>query len=1608
MNNLQNINIFFNELRLSGGAIWLDKEAIKFSAPKKFQNRETDELIRNNKDKIILILKENDILSKEKFQNVIILKDKTTIHYPLSSAQERLWFIEQYEEGTTAYHIPSIYELDSSINKEGIKYAVQQIVLRHEVLRSTIEQVAQRDNSIQKVHDEPLLIEEVVLTNRDDYDFFIKKDINRPFDLSKEYPMRVKFYTIKSKVDDSLNKIVLLINTHHIVSDGWSENIFRQELLEYYEAYINNDNAFSLPALEIQYKDYALWQKSYLTGEILEKQLSYWKEKLSGYQTLELLTDYARPSQIDYRGAHHNFTLNKKMSERLRVLALTNSVTLNSVALTSIIILLNKYTGQDDIVTGSIIANRHHRQTKDLIGFFTNTLACRTLLDKSQSFEALIQQVHQDQIEAQLHQDLPFEKLVNELGVERDSSRHPIFQVMFTVDGSGYQNKISDPQKEYFKPYEGEASSEVAKFDITINIDDRNDELEGGISYATSLFKKETIERFAGHYIYLLEELLANPNKPYSEINILDKEEYNKLIYEWNETDKNYTNDKTIYELFEAQVKKTPDHIALVYEGENLTYRELNEKSNQLARRVQKQYKETTGKELSGDTLIALYLDRSFEMVIGILAVLKSGGAYVPMDTSYPQERIDYLLADTKSELILSQRHLIEESNAIRLPKERVIPIDLTESFYKEENKTNLKKNSKANDLAYVIYTSGTTGRPKGVMVEHHQVLLFAIENNFINYEKAFVVAGISNYAFDGSVFDLFFSLLNGKQLILINRESLLDLVRLDDYLMRFKVDTIFITTALFNSLVQNQSKCLDNLDQLLFGGERCNLEIINNFKNCYQKTSLVHVYGPTENIVYSTYCNLSEYNSNNVAPIGKHLSDKKLYVLDTNLLPVPIGVIGELYIGGAGLARGYLNRDDLTQERFIPNLYSTELNKTKGYARLYKTGDLVRWLADGNIEYIGRNDDQVKIRGYRIELGEIEHALTQITGVKQACVLAKEKKSDTGTIKYLVGYYVLDANEKTLSLSILQEQLSKLLPDYMVPAALVAMESFPLTVNGKLDKRVLPDPIFGSSEKEYVAPFNSIEISLCKIWQDVLGLEKVSVTDNFFRIGGDSILSIQVSSRIRQAGFSCQVKDIFDCKTISKLAEHLNKKQSAIVTQSEQGILAGELGLLPIQNWFIEKINKKEFVAPDHFNQSFLVKVPVLEIKKLEKIINELASYHDVLRICYVKEDKKTGNVQWKQFYQEQSEVSEIKILDVSKHNAEEIHSILTSWQSGFNLERCPLFQAGYLYGYEDGSARLYFALHHMIVDAVSWRILTEDVKALYEGRNLPTKGSSYRQWVSSMKTYSEKHQFESNYWEEQLKGMPSYEIENQEEALSESHCELDKELTRLLLQEASNAYHTEVNDLLLTSLAYALKDLNGNDIQGITLEGHGREDIDSSIDHSHTVGWFTTIFPVKLEIRKNVKESIQSIKDNLRSIPNKGVGYGSFATRNETNYSFNDLAPISFNYLGQFETQQSDWQIIAEDSGSEIDPVNMNNNMVNINGMVNNGKLRFSIVTKLGADATKKLSEDYKIHLTKIINHCIEKIENKGSSYTPSDFKSVKISQSLLDKLQSKAKSI
>lgn len=1049
-------------------------------------------------------------------------KDKT-VPSVLSFAQERLWFIEQFEQGTHAYHIPELFEIHPDTSIELLKKAIHKIIWRHEVLRSTIEQVNDQKEPVQMVHEEALHIEEAQLSAAIDYTAQIKADIRKPFDLTKEYPIRVKFYHITS--GQTITKTILLINTHHIASDRWSMGVFMDELLASYEAYSNSSEACELQPPDIQYKDYALWQKINFTNHTLEKQIGYWKQKLQGHQLLEFPADYPRPLSVDYKGHSISFKLDKKISDELKSIAMRRGATLNSLLSAALGILLGKYTGQNDIVIGNPIANRQYRQTEGLIGFFANTQVCRLLLNAAETFEDLIEQVHQSQVEAQFNQDLPFEKLVNELQLDRDLSRHPIFQVMLVTQSIPDFYEALARQKEYLNPLPVEDYYSVERFDMTVFIDDIGEELRGAVSYATSLFKQETIEKFVKHLEYLFRDLAGSPDKPFREFSLLTKSEHAQIVYQWNKTETPFAKNKTIHSLFEDRVSLDGEKTALVYQGISISYNELNERSNQVALHLQKQFLKKTAQSFRPDTLIAVYFDRSPNLIISIIGILKAGGAYVPVDPKYPQSRIDYILQDTAAEFVLTD-HDTYKRNLKEIPKDKAIFVDTLQETI---DKINLPENASGENLAYVIYTSGTTGKPKGVMIEHRSVVNYTNNVHRLLMSEAEHVDFSSNIAFDLTVTTTLCALLSGKKIFIYDGE----LSNLDQYakhLSECKIDFLKSTPSVLSNLP------LGNLGghvirQAMIGGEK--LEEFHLSKICRYIEKPFDEYGPTEATVGTTVILKSDiHETKNL--IGKPYGNCRVYVLDNNLQPVPVGMKGELYIGGTCLARGYLNLPGLTNDKFISDPFVPG-------ERMYKTGDLVKWKVNGNLGYIGRNDSQIKIRGYRIELSEIEENLQAIEGIQSACVTLSERIIHNDTIKQLNAYCILEDNVQ-LNASEIQAKLSSVIPEYMIPDFVIILDEFPLTYNGKLDKNALPAPDFRQDEASYKAPIGLTESILCEVYSEVLGLpkEKISTEQSFFKMGGNSLLSIHLKNRLNQVeGFEdISVADLFRYNSVRKLVE--------------------------------------------------------------------------------------------------------------------------------------------------------------------------------------------------------------------------------------------------------------------------------------------------------------------------------------------------------------------------------------------------------------------------------------------------------------------------------------
>ncbi|AZL16326.1 non-ribosomal peptide synthetase [Rickettsiales endosymbiont of Stachyamoeba lipophora] len=1057
----------------------------------------------------------------------------------LSFGQERLWFIDRYEGGTNVYNAPLVFKIASDVNIKLLEQSIKSIIRRHEILRTIIR----KDNNgnyyqlVLEYSDNNVQITKTNLNNKQNLNQELEKDLNYKFDLSNEYPIKIAFYQVAVQNGmEYYDEVYLSIIIHHIAFDGWSIDIFTKEVLEFYQYYLNLAKGIranlNLPELNVQYKDFALWQRNFLIGKALEKQLSYWKDKLIGYESLNLLTDKPRPALIDYKGKDLEFELDEITSNNLRELAKELKVSLYTLLLSAYCLMLKVYSNQNDLIIGTPLANRHYNQVANLIGFFVNTLPLRLKVDDAWSIKEFINYVNKEVLELQLHQDLPFEKLVEELQTAKDTSRHPIFQIMF-----GVQNfYISDENNHVLLACKNKTDN-FAKFDVTTLIDDSKVKLTGTINYSLSLFNETTLKEYIETYITILKQfsnLGKNPNQfedsKLSSIHYLNDKRYQQIIYEWNQTNKEYPIQATINQLFEEQAKQFPERTAIVFKDTKLTYKELNEKANILANHLIEVY------HIKANDLVIILMDRDENIIISILAILKAGDAYIPVDPCYPENRIRDIIEDSQPKFILTTDKFKEQAQ-----KYQVNIIDIGEIIRPEQtilNHNPITYNT-SNDLAYVIYTSGTTGKPKGVMVEHRGVINLIAGMKLLYSVSPQNCLWFSNYVFDAHIEEIFSSLLNGHTLHIISNEIRYDLILLSKYIKDNSINIATIPPALLDN------KNILSLSTLILAGDKSDKNIVKSYLE--HNVKVINAYGPSEVTVCSTF---NKSNGNNVSNIGKPINNVKAYVLDSNLQPLPIGAIGELYIGGAGVARGYLNRPDLTQERFIANPFQSEEEKKLGKNdRLYKTGDLVRWLPDGSLEYIGRNDFQVKIRGYRIELGEIEAVLTSYPGIKQSVVIVKESTENNGEAqgsKYLVGYYVA---EEEIDEEQLRKYLEDKLPEYMVPTIVVALEYMPLTVNGKIDRKVLPELIL-SKQDNYVAPRNELEKELCAIWSEVLGIgpDKISIQDDFFKLGGNSILAMKLTNLLNsRLNINIKVLNIFIYKNIEKLT---NKVITPLIEQ--------------------------------------------------------------------------------------------------------------------------------------------------------------------------------------------------------------------------------------------------------------------------------------------------------------------------------------------------------------------------------------------------------------------------------------------------------------------------
>jgi amino acid adenylation domain-containing protein len=1048
---------------------------------------------------------------------VIIPQRRDTNKFPLSFAQERLWFMDQLEPNRPIYNLPDTHVFKGPLDFDALQRALTEIVRRHESLRTTFQTVD--GDPVQVIAPpQPLALQVIDLSDLPPQERQAKAqqladdDAQQPFELSRGPLFRVQLVRLAEE------EHLLLITMHHIISDGWSIKILGRELAELYEAYRTGES-LPLPELPIQYADFAVWQREWMRGELLEKQLEYWRKQLGGeLQELELPMDHARPARQNFRGAAENIEYSAEILRRLKEIGRERNATFFMTLLAAFDVLMWRYSGQTDLLIGTPIANRNRRETEGLIGFFVNTLVLRTKVNGDGSFHELLDQVRETTLRASEHQDVPFEKLVEELQPERSLSRHPLFQVMFTLQDGG-ELKLSGLELTWM-----DTANDIAKFDLSFYISETDTGLYAWFEYDTDLFERPTIARMLRHFGVLLEGITANPEARLSELPLLTEEEQEQLR-EWNQTTTDYGRDLSLQQIVETQVSQQPDAIAVVNGEEQITYRELNERANQLAH-----YLREHGVGLN--VQVGVLLERSVNFVVAMLGIIKAGGTYVPLDGTYPKQRLQFMLEDAGVRLLLTERKQPEVDAA------EVVYLDHAAELLANVSRDNPENVNKGGDLAYVMYTSGSTGQPKGVTVTHRAINRLVRNATYIKFESSDRVAHASNVSFDAATLEIWGALLHGATLVVLPKETVLSPSELKREVAKQKISVMFLTTALFNQMAQSVPEAFASLRYLIFGGEAGDAQSAKRVIDRGKPQNLVNAYGPTEGTTFTTTYEVNEVTPGYTLPIGRPLANTEVWVLDRQGRLVPVGVAGELYIGGDGIAREYLGRPELTAERFVPHPFSNEAG-----ARLYRTGDLVRYLSDGNIEFLKRMDHQVKIRGFRVELGEIEAALEQYSAIAKSVVIDNDDL-DGGT--RLIAYLVPEEGAEPTSAE-LHAFLKEKIPSYMIPSIFVTLKEIPLTPNGKVNRGELPVPQLSEdgTSANFVAPRTPLEETLAEIWRETLGVAQVGVESNFFDLGGHSLLATRVMSHIReQFGVELPLRVLFESPTIAGLAQHLDTGQ--------------------------------------------------------------------------------------------------------------------------------------------------------------------------------------------------------------------------------------------------------------------------------------------------------------------------------------------------------------------------------------------------------------------------------------------------------------------------------
>ncbi len=1516
------------------------------------------------------ILYENrTITSAAKQINEYLKKKNTSISvstakekYTLSSAQKMLFYAWEVNRDSLAYNNPNAFIIGNEINIEKLQNSIRYLIRKSNTFKMCFNSSEELSFSYLQEVDVHITLDECEEKEKNDK----LKSLIKPFDLSNPPLFRIHILYISRKY------FILFLDFHHIIFDGISVYNFLEDLAKLYDERKPHE-------LVHEYQDFVAWEKETFLSERFKQQEEYWNNYLSdAIPILNLPTDFNRPSIFSQKGGKIKFLLEEELVSKLKIIARENSCTTFVVLLTIYQLFLSKYCQQKKIVIGVPVSGRNHIDLRKMYGMFVNNIVVKSVVNDEDNFIQLLEKQKHNMIEGLKNQEYPFYKLIENTTKERDVSRNPIFDTMFVFQNMGIPNLISPSltyKRHFFDPG-------YSKFDLSLEIFDQDNMMECAFEYSSSLFREETIKQFVVYFKNLVSLVVSSSNGLASEFQLMDKKEHDQKIIGFNDTTSIYPKNNKIHELVEKIVAKKPDAIAMAYEGTQITYAELNREANQLAHHICNQHD-------TQDPII-VFMDRTPDFLISILAILKSGTCFLPIDVEIPRDRLEFILTDSKSKMVITNSKYSDK-------------FDHFEGLYvvnkdKIRDNHNLNLNSlekvKTGDIAYVIYTSGTTGNPKGVVVGHKSLVNYSswAANHYLNKEEASFPL-FTSVAFDLSITSIFIPLITGNKIVIyedIKNEVLIKKVVLDN-----KVDIIKLTPSHLKILKEIGSIFKKSrIKKIIVGGEKFDVSLAHQIYDMKAgKIEIYNEYGPTEATVGCMIYdfNIKENLDCQSVPIGKPINNTSIYVLNTSLAPVPLGAIGEIYISGDCLSMGYLFNEKLTNQTFIPSPF------VQGHF-MYKTGDLAKYLSDGNIEYIGRRDSQIKINGYRVELSAIEECFRNCTIVEDVIICL----TALGGEDALTAYYKLASDFKGNSVKEIRAYLTLKLPRYMIPSHLIAIEYIPLTVNGKPDYKALPLPIMKLDKSQNEKSYTKLEELLIQVWEEILLVENIALTDNFFELGGDSIKAVRIASMLRQNGISIEGKDILTFQTIDVLSGHVDTLKNKPIL--EQDIPVGDVAWTPILSWFFEK----QHPNPNYYNQSVLLNInDSLEIENLQKVFREIITHHDAFRLNFNKELKTI-------YYNNDLSINDFELEEIFIENSNELNKACETIKKSIDIECSELLRAAVFY-INGKQKHVFITSHHLAVDGISWRILLTDLYKGYlqmsksEKIRLPKKSTSFKIWSQKLHELASSPKFEDEleYWnniESTIFKLPKHSLEKKIPRVNDSdHIQrrMHQDFTMDLLHNVHDKFGTDTSIILMVALVITLNEWKQFKETVIYIENHGR--FVDGVEVYNTIGWFTNLYPVKLQYDEDISDVIKKTKETLKGVPSNGIGYGINKYIKRKLSTSNEVPEIIFNYLGNFneEIENDLFSLNNQKLRVDSDPLNFISAYWEWNLMIVNNELNFEVVydsnafSKTDMDTVVQLFED---NLANVIQY-IKKEEN--IHFTPSDFNTLDLDQTELNAL-------